>query len=96
MFNNNINIQNNINNESIVEEFSIFNTRNVFPVLDFNLANKNSSDSLFNCSMYLNWMQIGINLIPQFRYNIMNFSKFISFFAFPRILNDSGLFNLII
>jgi hypothetical protein len=54
MFNNNINIQNNINNESIVEEFSIFNTRNVFPVLDFNLANNNSSDSLFNCSMYLN------------------------------------------
>ena len=51
--NNNINIQNNINNDSI-EEFSIFNNRNDFPVLDFNLANNNSSDSLFNCSMYFN------------------------------------------
>jgi hypothetical protein len=52
--NNNINIQNNINNESILEEFSIFNNRNDFPVLDFSLVNNKSSDSLFNCSMYFN------------------------------------------
>ena len=53
IFNNNINIQNNINNESIVEEFSISNTRNDFPVFDFNLSNNNSSDSLFILQKYV-------------------------------------------
>ena len=55
IFNNNIiNIQNNINNENIFEEFSIYNTRNEIPVLDLSLPNNNSSDSLFNYSMCFN------------------------------------------
>jgi len=45
-------IQSNKDNESFMEEISIFNTKNDYPFLDLNLPNNYSSKSFFNASVY--------------------------------------------
>ena len=45
-------IQSNKDNESFLEEISIFNTKNDYPFLDLNLPNNYSSKSFFNASVY--------------------------------------------
>ena len=45
-------IESNKDNESFLEEISIFNTKNDYPFLDLNLPNNYSSKSFFNASVY--------------------------------------------
>jgi len=45
-------IQSNINDDCFIDDISLFNDKNEYPLLDLNLPNNYSSKSFFNVSMY--------------------------------------------